>query len=52
MADIWEKAISILTENLNSDRSYLITAVLQGQLCGVQSAVYYNWSSSIQLPID
>ena len=28
MASIWEKAISILAENLNSGRSYLITAVL------------------------
>ena len=27
MASIWEKAISILAENLNSGRSYLITAV-------------------------
>ena len=28
MANIWEKAISILAVNLNSSRSYLITAVL------------------------
>ena len=28
MANIWEKAISILTWNLNSGRSYLITTVL------------------------
>ena len=27
MASIWEKAISILAENLNSGHSYLITAV-------------------------
>ena len=27
MANIWEKAISILPGNLNSGRSYLITAV-------------------------
>ena len=27
-ASIWEKAISILARNLNSGRSYLITAVL------------------------
>ena len=28
MASIWEKAISILAENLNSGHTYLITAVL------------------------
>ena len=28
MASIWEKAISILTGNLNSGRSYVITAVI------------------------
>ena len=28
MANIWEKAYSILTANLNSDLSYLITNVL------------------------
>ena len=27
MANIWEKAISILAVNLNKDRSYLITTV-------------------------
>ena len=27
MANIWEKAISILAGNLNLDRSYLITTV-------------------------
>ena len=31
MASIWEKAISILAGNLNSSRSYLITAVLSEQ---------------------
>ena len=31
MASIWEKAISILVANLNSGRSYLITAVTQTQ---------------------
>ena len=29
MASIWEKAISILAGNLNSSRSYLITAALK-----------------------
>ena len=29
MANIWEKAIAILARNLNSGRSYLITAVLK-----------------------
>ena len=33
----WEKAISILAGNLNSGRSYLITAVL---------ALLFNWSSA------
>ena len=28
MANIWEKAISILAANLNSDLSYLITTVI------------------------
>ena len=31
MASFWEKAISILAGNLNSRRSYLITAVLKRQ---------------------
>ena len=30
MANIWEKAISILAEHLNLRRSYLITTVLKG----------------------
>ena len=29
MTSIWEKAISILAGNLNSGRSYLITAVIE-----------------------
>ena len=31
MAIIWEKVISILAGNLNSGRSYLITAVVEKQ---------------------
>ena len=31
IASIWEKAISILAENLNSGRSYLITAVFEAE---------------------
>ena len=31
MTSIWERAISILAGNLNSGRSYLITAVTQTQ---------------------
>ena len=32
MAGIWEKAVSILAGNLNSDCSYLITAVQADQI--------------------
>ena len=35
MASICEKAISILAGNVNSGRSYLITAVLRGDENGV-----------------
>ena len=35
MASIWEKAISILAENLNSGRSYLNTALQEYRACHV-----------------
>ena len=38
MASIWEKAISILAGNLNSGRSYLITAVTIVNFAGKQRA--------------
>ena len=60
MASIGEKVISILTGNLNSGRSYLITAItkgqklLQGDFSGSQEALLititflqkigYNWN--------
>jgi len=35
MASIWEKAISILTGNLNSGQCYLITAVPDSTVFGI-----------------
>ena len=41
MTSIWEKAILILLQNLNADRSYLITAVPH---ILAKVATYMNWS--------
>ena len=55
MASIWEKAISILSGNLNSGRSYLITAVqifkrpLLVLVIVERESIYdFDWISSFQ----
>ena len=48
MANIWEKAISILAGNLNLDRSYLITTVAYYVVsyCGFTWTHKTRWSAS------
>ena len=50
MANIWEEAISILAENLNLGRSYLITTVMQSSYSEViYDILLQNWKEGIEI---
>ena len=51
MANIWEKAISILAGNLNFDLSYLITTVPVGQSTSSTPGLQQSLRQSVGVPM-